>query len=378
MVIKYVLSPYPALDEDLYVKVYEAQNYPAEVASILVPKPHNNPEDVVINGLDNLTHIVRLVTAVSNTELHRYNQEATVDTATIFDPIEFKIGDGNPNTPAAGDSDYINPDLAGLLSTDYKVYRRGAGFLKEGIDIGNNPVPGGFSLTQTGDVFNADEEFLIIRQPKVLTTVVNDSVVGKQFGGFVDINTATDYDPAHLRKLIRLDGVAAEYKFPVALGTDVPIGYVFRFTNFGTDGESGKVIFENAQLLWGSTPKDEIEVPFGSTMEFTFDGTKWNCTLFTSVPGAVVTPAAIIKYIGTFDIGDVGVNHDRQYNVAIPDQGTTNYRVLGTLVGYHASWDNDNDTLFIINDKQATSFKLDIKRLASTAHNLKFDYVIVR
>lgn len=376
MVIKYTLSPYPALAEDLYVKVYEAQSYPAEVDSILVPAPHTSPVVITINGLDQVPHIVRLVTAVTNTELHKYNEEPKVDVVTLFDPIQFKIGDGGTSTPAALSSDYINPDLAGLAAKDYLVYRKGAGFLTEGVDYGNNSTPGGFSLLVSGDRFDDQEEFLILRVPNLVSTPINDSVVGKQFGGFVDINSATDYDPSHLRKLIRLSSVDAQYKFPAALGTDVPIGYVFRFNNFGVDGESAKVIFENAPLLWGSAPKAELEIPFSSTVEFTFDGANWNCTMFNSIPAAAVAPAGIIKYMGTKDVGDVP-NDDVLINVVIPNQGSGNYKVAGTLVGYGADWDKDNDVMWIITDKQATSFKLSLRQITRNTQNLKFDFVII-
>ncbi len=125
------------------------------------------------------------------------------------------------------------------------------------------------------------DEWWIFRNPKALSNIVNDSVVGKQFGAgggvtdmFINVNATVNYVPAHLRKLIRLIGANAQYVFTAAVTP--PIGYVFRVTNFGAYSSITpvpKVKFENALLLWGNTSKSEIEIPLYATYEFCFDGT---------------------------------------------------------------------------------------------------------
>lgn len=377
MNVFYHISPYPALLENMVAKIYEAQSPLAEVGSVTLPTPHTSPVSVSFTGLDKVTHIIKLFGAVSGTLLHNYDIQPTADVITVFDPIHFRIGDGGLNTPALFADTYTNSVMAGLLATDYLVYRKGQGFLTEAIDINNNVTLGGFTLATEGDSFQDQEDFIIQRIPKAIATPVNDSVVGKIFGGFVNVNTLTDYIPGHLRKLIRLSGTAAWYRFPAALGLNVPIGYSHRVTNFGVTGETAKVIFDNATLLWGGSPKTFLDIPFSATCEFTFDGTNWNCVMYNSVAPTAATPVGIISYIGSASIGNVA-GSDMLVNIPIPDQLTTNYRILGNLIGIGSNWNDDNDVMFILVQKTATAFKIALREVSNGNQNLVFEYVIIK
>lgn len=63
---------------------------------------------------------------------------------TVNDPIQFRVGDGNTYSPAAGATSYINPTLAG--NTKYLIYRQSiAGYLQKAVDF-NYRAGGGFDL----------------------------------------------------------------------------------------------------------------------------------------------------------------------------------------------------------------------------------------
>lgn len=374
MEINYHISP-STNSEDFIIKIYEAQAPTAEVATLTVPAPHNAPFSVSFTGLDKIPHILKMFGATTGTLLHSFDDLPTENVVTLFDDIKFKIGDGGALTPAAGSSSYIDPVLAGLSMADFNVFRSGTFY-----------YPTQYTFDPTGridliypDVFSDGEEVLITRKPKAVAMQVNDSVVGKQFGGnatipemFIDVNTTVNYQPSHLRHLIRLAGANANYVLTGA----IPIGYIFRVTNFGpyaNASDKGKVTFDNAPLIWGSTPKTSLDIQFTGTYEFEFDGTNWNCTMYNAVQEST---AGQIIYSASVNLGINNVS-DHLFTVPIPFI-TNGYRVIGNLVGMSVNWDDDNDVTFIIVNKANTSFQVATKRLANTTQNLGFDFIIVK
>jgi hypothetical protein len=305
LVIKYHISP-SSNPNDFVVKVWEAESDGpgGEVyTSPNIPAPHVAPYTLTINGLDKVVHIVRMYDVVTEELIHEYNAESKTDLVTIFTPIFFKIGDGGPNTPLSGTSVYTNSVLEGLGANDYYVIRNGQGVMFDGIHIDYDSVGGSWSLHQTGDVFGYDEEFVIIRQPNAITTAVNDSVVGKLFGGFVDISASRDYLATDLRKLLRFTGTCT-YTFGAA--QTIPIGYIFAFTHFGTANGIGTVQFLNAPLKWGNTTVTTFEVKRFCTAAFIYDGTQWNVLWVGSAADAVAssTPGTILG-ANNYSVGDV-------------------------------------------------------------------------
>lgn len=284
MTLKYHISP-TNLAENMLVKIYEAQSPLAVVYEETLVAPHSSPRTITVNGLDKVVHIVRLYAAVSNTLLHEYNVEPTLE-ATVFDPIQFKIGDGGTETPAANTDTYTNSVLQGLADNEYLIHRNNQGFLIPGVHYNNNPGPGGFVLAAP-DLFNDKEEFTIQRQQQVVNSVVNDSVVGKWHGGFVDISANTNYSSTHLRKLLRFAGTCT-YTFEAL--SAVPIGYAFVFTHFGADG-TGTVQFLNGPLLWGATTKTSVDIPHYHQAAFEWDGANWNVVWFSKDAEETVAPS---------------------------------------------------------------------------------------
>lgn len=203
--------------------------------------------------------------------------------------------------------------------------------------------------------------------------------MGKQFGGndtfpemFIDVTTTVNYEASHLRHLIRLSGPNANYVFPLA--TPIPVGYQFRVNNFGTDDETGKVTFSNAPLLWGSSPKNELDIQFTGTYEFEFDGTNWNCTMFNALPG---DSSPKVMYSARVSLGTM-TSTDQVFIVTIPFVAGANYAVIGNLVSLGGGgYDADNDVMFVIANKTSTNFGVAIRRISGGPQNLGFDFIII-
>lgn len=376
MEINYHISP-SVNTEDFIIKVYEAQAPTAEVGTLTIPAPHDDPYSVSFTGLDKVPHILRMFGATSGNLLHYFDVLPTENVVTLFDDIRFKIGDGGALTPLAGSQVYKNSVLEGLTIDDFRIFRNGYGFLYPDLHF---TFSGDEISLAFPDVFGEEEEFLITRKPSAVETQVNDSVVGKQFGGnsaipemFIDVNTTVNYQPSHLRHLIRLAGANANYVLTGA----IPIGYIFRVTNFGpyvSESDKGKVTFDNAPLLWGSSPKTELDIPFSGTYEFEYDGTNWNCTMYNAAPEP---PAAKIVYAASVALDYIN-STESLHTITIPFQlGINDYRVIGNVVAA-SPWQNNNDVLWVVCNKTSTSFGLAIRRIESGVHNLSFDFIIVR
>jgi hypothetical protein len=78
--------------------------------------------------------------------------------------IRFRIGDGNPGTPDAGDSDYVNSNLIGLTKESFAIFRNGTAIYIDEYDF--DTTTGTVSLL-TGDIFSTGETFLFIFGPTI-------------------------------------------------------------------------------------------------------------------------------------------------------------------------------------------------------------------
>lgn len=378
MVIKYALSPYPAMDEDMVIKIYEAANDTpgAEVYIEPLAAPHTAPRTITVNGLDNVVHIVRLYTATSNVLLHEYNEEPTGDSAiNLFDPIRFKIGDGGAITPAANTKDYTDPLLVGLTAEDLEVFRNSYGILFLEIHYTLDGATGKMSLVDP-DRFNDSEEFVIKRKPQI-NTPIHDSVVGKWFAGFVDVVVNTSYIPGHLRRLIRFTSTA-QYIFD----TPIPIGYAFCFTNNGSG--TGTVKFNNAPLLVpGGTTTDTMTIPQNAYGCFSFDGTNWNVVYYV-LPAPAPSGGPATEHIlatGIYLVGDVPSGdpiYTIQHNLAIVGDYGVLFSIRSNSLA--TSW-KDNllcGTWFHdLNDKP-NKFKITLQEIQSETQNISICWAIIK
>lgn len=382
MVLKYHISP-SAIAEDFIVKIWEAgsDGIGAEVyTSPNIPTPHIAPYTLTVNGLDKVVHIVRMYTALSAVLLHEFNAEPKTDIVTTYAPIRFKIGDGKPLTPAAGTTDYINPLLAGLTADDYTIMRNNVGLIFPGTDPGQFQADGGNNkfILNSPDQFGDLEEWTVQIKPNVITSVVNDSVVGKYFAGFVDVNSNRNYLNSDLRKLIRLNGTS-EYTFPV--GQVIPIGYGFLFQKFGSSLGTAKVKFLNGTLLWGTTPKSELEIPDYSELMVSWDGTNWNVVFVTPAAPVAgpISPGTILGQ-GILNIGDLP-GGDPTYTITHGLNITGDYIVYVSIRGTAASISRDNDVLVVwyhhATDKPNKFIICAQERLSGT-QNLSFCWIIIK
>lgn len=374
-----------SITEDFVVKAYEVQNDGSlsEVASISVPAPHSTPEWVAFTGLDKVTHTIKVIGATSTIEYNNYEKTPSVDTVTLFDFIQFKIGDGGTYTPAADTNVYANPYMAGMAANEYLVCREVKGFLIEGLQIANEPTGGGFSLLG-GSLFEDGEQITILPKPKVVRTPVNDSVVGKQFGPtignanmFVDVTSTLSYVPTHLRKLIRLAGVNANYKFTSA--NVPPLGYIFRITNFGSYGAVSplpKVTFENAPAKYGNTTVTTVSIPFAQVIECVWDGTQWNLSLSFPLTATLPTYAKGVKVVG--DVSGAGTTVTIGAGDGLPTQTNANYHISFQIVSNGVPF-NDNTIIasVIASTKTTTQFQLILGEARTIVQNVSIDWCVI-
>lgn len=91
-------------------------------------------------------------------------------------------------------------------------------------------------------------------------------------------------------------------------------------------------------------------------------------------------PAGYITYTGGQQIGDVGTSGppDNIFTITIPNQGGTNYIVAGSMVGQNSNFRTDDNVLWIVTQKAATSFNVAIREVSTGIQNLRFEYAIIK
>lgn len=90
-------------------------------------------------------------------------------------------------------------------------------------------------------------------------------------------------------------------------------------------------------------------------------------------------PTNLLTYLrkGYSNLGNFPNGTDEIRTISFPDVGTANYFVLGTLVSLGTNWSDDNDQMWIIKNKTATSFQIAAREVTSQTQNVRFDYVLI-
>lgn len=79
---------------------------------------------------------------------------------------------------------------------------------------------------------------------------------------------------------------------------------------------------------------------------------------------------------GTYNIGDVE-SADVLRTVSLPyDVGTSDYRVVGSLVSKKSNFSHDNDVFEMVKDKATNSFKLCLREVTGHTQDLDFEWAI--
>jgi len=78
---------------------------------------------------------------------------------------------------------------------------------------------------------------------------------------------------------------------------------------------------------------------------------------------------------GVYSIGDVN-GTDVIKTIIIPNVGTSNYYVVGSLQSKSANFDNDNDVIWMFKDPTSTSFKITLREVAGQVQNLDFHWEV--
>lgn len=336
---------------------------------------HQVTEAIMANGMDKVTHIGRIIGKVSGIEYNEFVVLPETSMVSVTLPVRFKIGDGGTNTPAAGDTGAITPELAGLAIGNFIIHRGTVGPLYPNVHYDFNTADGSWNFIN-GDEFAPADEITIDIKPTVVTSFTNDSVVGKSFAGFVDVAADTNYDASHLRKLIRLSG-SPEYTFLVA----PPIGYNIPFQHFGAAG-TAKINFTIGSLLYKGTPKSFINIPQGAEGAFVWDGTNFNIVYFvdSTFIDTIVVPKGVIGW-GTVNVGDVATG-DPVFEV------THNLAIVGEYDVFLSIKSNAEATYFRNNKVCSTwwhhisdkpnKFKFSLQEITAEAQALSVNWIIVK
>lgn len=81
--------------------------------------------------------------------------------------------------------------------------------------------------------------------------------------------------------------------------------------------------------------------------------------------------------VGSSLLGDFPTTTDQKRTITFPSVGTDNYVVAGSLVAVNsANWSDNNDVIWSIGAKTATSFEIYGREVHSATQNLRFDYVL--
>ncbi|THU36925.1 hypothetical protein FAM09_18350 [Niastella caeni] len=84
-----------------------------------------------------------------------------------------------------------------------------------------------------------------------------------------------------------------------------------------------------------------------------------------------------VLYKGSWHIGDFGGGSDGNWLIPIPNVNTNNYLVAGSLLSIGSNWDNDNDVMWMVRNKQSTFFELLLRQVSGNLQNLRFEYVLI-
>lgn len=103
--------------------------------------------------------------------------------------------------------------------------------------------------------------------------------------------------------------------------------------------------------------------------------TDWNATSGDAELLNKPTLASPFLHIGSVAITDW--SSDTMVTVSIPDVGTSNYMVLGSIVSESIDYNDDNDVIFAIKNKTATYFKLCLREVAGNVQHISFNYVLI-
>ncbi|WP_126244129.1 hypothetical protein [Chitinophaga rhizosphaerae] len=134
--------------------------------------------------------------------------------------IRFQIGDGGSLTPPPGAVEYSNPDLVGKR---FRVFRRGVGYLSEGVEF-SILATGGFRLLLPGDVFSESEVFHV----QEYETIVQAGD-GALYRGIIPLSADTELQATDANFLFDLRGGNNRLRILLPAHAVVPVGSHWTF-----------------------------------------------------------------------------------------------------------------------------------------------------
>jgi hypothetical protein len=199
----------------------------AEIDRLPIPAPHSSPQNLDFINVAPKTYQVKIHETPDGVTLANLRHDFWVDAslsklfAYTVKTFQVDLGRGAPYyDPAAGTSDYINPDLDQL---DYTVFKPGYGPLDWAADI-TPYTGGGFSFTN-GQVFAQDEIYTILVN-NLLQQPVTQS--GASFPeDIVEITASVVFSSAHYNMLLEIIAPAAFLTITMPPFNTIPDGTKF-------------------------------------------------------------------------------------------------------------------------------------------------------
>lgn len=79
---------------------------------------------------------------------------------------------------------------------------------------------------------------------------------------------------------------------------------------------------------------------------------------------------------GMIHIGDINTT-DKRYTHTIPDVGTDQYFVIGSIAGASGFWDNSNDVFWTWGEPTRTSFAIYFREITNQVQDVNFWYMLI-
>lgn len=89
------------------------------------------------------------------------------------------------------------------------------------------------------------------------------------------------------------------------------------------------------------------------------------------------TQTALPLAKGSFVVGDHDAI-DKLYLINIPNVGTSDYYIVGSIRSNSANYDNDNDILWVWREPNPTSFKIALREVSKNVQNITFYWQIFK
>ena len=104
-----------------------------------------------------------------------------------------------------------------------------------------------------------------------------------------------------------------------------------------------------------------------------WDVTNQNSDAYIKNKPTIINPLRV----GSSLLGDFPTTTDQKRTITFPSVGTSNYIVVGSIVAVNSNdWSDNNDVIWSVGAKSATSFEIYGREVHGVTQNVRFDYAL--